>query len=269
MQRPTHSRQSKDVHPADVDFAALYDNHSEYVRRRDDNSFERARIDIEVNEYKLPNLLSLLSDDIPRRRVLEIGCATGDLIARFPVASGGSLIGVDLSMKNTEAAAARYPMIEFHAGDFRGMDIAKCDIVVLSDILEHVTDDAEFLKEASRLADAILINLPLEDCLQNRFRRYGVNDPSGHLRKYNISQAVRLCGDAGLDIIKFHQKWSFETGLEDAIRRERRRATGHAYTGSASARALKCIVSNAAAAFPGVGRRLFASSFFALARRKT
>ena len=87
--------------------------------------------------------------------MMEIGCATGELLAAFP----GKVTkrGFDISPLNVAAARARYPDIDFVAGDFAQSD-ARADVVILSDILEHVPDDVGFLRAASAHAPVALIN---------------------------------------------------------------------------------------------------------------
>jgi SAM-dependent methyltransferase len=89
-----------------VDFAKLYDEHADYTARRREGSFAQAQIALEVAEFKVPNLVRLLPSGYRPRRILEIGCATGELIAGFPVAAGGDRVGVDISASNVEATCS-------------------------------------------------------------------------------------------------------------------------------------------------------------------
>ena len=41
--------------PTQLDFSALYDEHPEYIARRQSGSFEQAQIAIEVELFKLSN----------------------------------------------------------------------------------------------------------------------------------------------------------------------------------------------------------------------
>ena len=104
--------------PTQLDFSALYDEHPEYIARRQSGSFEQAQIAIEVELFKLPNLLALLADGGAPSSVLEIGCATGELIAAMPVRDGGRRLGLDISAANVAVARERHPLVEFRAGDF-------------------------------------------------------------------------------------------------------------------------------------------------------
>lgn len=254
--------------PSPVDFAALYDEHPEYVARRAGGSFEQAQIDIEVRLFKLPNLLRLLPEPQSLSSVIEIGCATGELIAAMPVRAGGRKVGVDISAANVAVARERHPEVEFRCGDFRAGLAERFDAVILSDVLEHVPDDAAFLRDAAALGGVVLVNLPLEDNWLNRGRRYGPDDVSGHLRKYSLADGLMLVQRAGLQVLAQSQVWVHETPAEGARRSLRREHFGSAYAGAWPAQILRRGLFVAARALPFFGRRLFASNLFvaALAR---
>ena len=252
---------------AAVDFAKLYDTHAEYVARRVDGSFEQQQIAIEVARFKLPNLTSLLPHGFVPRRVIEIGCATGELIAGFPIAVGGRRVGVDISASNIAAAQARFPAVTFHAGSFTDLTAQEFDCVILSDLLEHVENDAGFLADAARLGRYVLVNLPLENNWLNRTRAYGPDDASGHLRSYSLEQGLDLFSRAGLKVIDQRRVWVFESGVELERRQLRKRHFGVEYNGGFATRMLKRTVMQLAYVLPPLGRRLFASNLFVIAQK--
>lgn len=251
-----------------VDFPALYDAHPEYVARRRGGSFEQAQVDIEVRLFKLPNLLRLLAPGASLGAVLEIGCATGELLAAVPVRLGGRRLGVDISAANIAAARARHPAIEFRCGDYRDLPAERFDAVVLSDVLEHVPDDVAFLRDAAAFGGTVLVNLPLEDNWLNRRRRYGPDDASGHLRRYALADGLALFDRAGLEVLGHHRVWVHETAAEPARRALRRERNGAAFAGRRPMRELRRAVFALATALPPFGRRLFASNLFVAARRR-
>jgi SAM-dependent methyltransferase len=256
-----------------VDFSALYDAHPEYVARRRAGSFEQAQVDIEVRLFKLPNLLRLLPPGELPASVLEIGCATGELIAAMPVRDGGRKLGLDISPANIAAARARFASVEFRCDDFRAPGFAaraggRFDCVVLSDVLEHVEGDAAFLRDAAALGERVLVNLPLEDNWLNRGRAYGPDDVSGHLRRYTFADGLALIERAGLEPLAHARVWVHETPAEAARRALRRERTGAAFAGAWPARTLREAVFAAATAVRPIGRRLFASNLFVAARAR-
>ena len=250
-----------------VDYAQLYDDHGEYAARRIDGSHAQTQVLLEAKEFKIPNLVSLFPDEFIARNVLEIGSATGELIAHFPTMRGGRRVGCDISAKNVEAAKRRYPLVEFFADDFRQLEPGSFDVVILSDILEHVEEDAEFLEDASRLAKFSLVNLPLEDNFLNKNRAYGPSDSSGHLRKYSYKQGIELFDRSGLRVINHRRVWVHETGVDLKRRQVRAKYLGNEYSGSAMQQLIKPIILGAFKSISPLGRKMFASNLFAFAVR--
>jgi len=248
-----------------IDYADLYDRHEEYAARRVEGSFEQARVELEAKEFKIPNLIGLIPDGEVIRRILEIGCATGELIGNFPIPEGGVRVGCDISSDNIAAARARFPSVEFLAGDFANLPAGSFDCVVLSDVLEHVENDSGFLRDASRLARLTLVNLPLEDNWLNRGRRYGPDDVSGHLRRYSLQQGLDLLRAAELKVLAFRRVWIHESEVEASRRALRKRFTGHSFSGSLVVRVAKQLFFSTATAVTPFGRRVFASNLFAIA----
>ena len=159
-----------------VNYAMLYDAHPDYIARRIPGSFEQEQIDLEVRDFKLPNLLELLGPGVPPDSVLEIGCATGELIGAFPACKGGRKVGIDISEENIREARQRFPTVTFAHGDFTQYGVRDFACVILSDVLEHVEDDTGFLRAAASMGRKTLVNLPLEDNWLNRYRTYGPTD---------------------------------------------------------------------------------------------
>ena len=253
--------------PLAVDFAALYDEHDEYTARRIPGSFEQAQVLLETTEFKIPNLLGLLPAGKVLDSVLEIGCATGELIGNFPIVNGGRRTGCDISPANVEAASARFAEVDFYAGDFANMPVARFEGVVLSDVLEHVEDDVGFLRRAAELGHYTLVNLPLEDNWLNDRRAYGPGDESGHLRRYSLQQGLDLFRRAGLTVLSHRQVWIHEQPVDARRRQLRRRYFSHGFSGPLPVRLTKQAILTATRFAKPLGRRLFASNLFALATK--
>lgn len=248
-----------------VDFAALYDSHIEYKARRVAGSVEARQIDIEVRGFKVPNLLRCLPTDYLPQRVLEIGCATGELIATFPVVPGGQRFGSDISAENMVAARERHSGVEFLLAGFDCLPPASVDCVILSDILEHVENDVGFLAEAGKLSSRyVLVNLPLEDNWTNLGRNYGPEDSSGHLRKYSLRDGLDLLDSFPGRTVNWHQAWVHESPAHKERKLLRREVTGFLYGGGAPVRVTKGLVEWLARYVSPFGQRLHPSNLFAL-----
>tara|TARA_Y100001934_G_scaffold251836_2_gene315364 strand:- start:8 stop:1492 length:1485 start_codon:yes stop_codon:yes gene_type:complete len=75
-------------------------------------------------------------------RVLEVGCASGELLARLKPSYG---VGLDLSERMIENARRRYPEITFTPGDIEDVECAAAlegpfDYIVLSDTIGYLDD---------------------------------------------------------------------------------------------------------------------------------
>jgi hypothetical protein len=185
-----------------ADFKNIYENSDEYKDIRNNESLAyKHYLDVVIN-WKIKYLTRVIPDGIELNSILEIGCATGDLLASFPSGkTRTNKTGLDISDRNIAEAKSRYPGIHFLAVPFE--DFVKqqqriFDLIILSDILEHVPDDVGMLRMAGDNARYVLLNLPLEKCREFRDRAYGPDDFRGHLRAYNVKDARKLVENANL-----------------------------------------------------------------------
>lgn len=191
----------------------FYNNHDNYRKLRQRNSIFRKQYLDEIDQFKIKYLSKLIPSAIQFKTILEVGCATGDLVGRFPIDIPlSNRYGIDISSFNIEFAKDEYPEVNFCVGTFteflenEGKNI-EIDIVILSDILEHVENDIELLKMTGDYGKYILVNIPMEKCWETRKRNYGKCDISGHLRAYNLKDVQDLIAIAGLNIIDFTIKY--------------------------------------------------------------
>jgi SAM-dependent methyltransferase len=88
--------------------------------------------------------------------LLDIGCGTGDLLARIAAQArpGSRLVGIDASPRAIAAAAAQAPGLEFSVHKFVGtlpFPSATFDAVISANLLECIVDKAAFLREVARV----------------------------------------------------------------------------------------------------------------------
>lgn len=99
-------------------------------------------------------------------RVLDIGCGPGTLAHDIATRSGANVVGVDISERSIAAARERFahPAIRYEIGDVRSsLPDGRFDVVVLSNVLEHLPDRSELLQslQASAKPSRFLIRVPL------------------------------------------------------------------------------------------------------------
>lgn len=191
-----------------MDFKKFYDEQKEYSAFRNNNE-KRIEYEIKVN-WKTEQLRKLIPVHLTFNSVLEVGCAMGILLNNLAgQLSIKNVYGLDISGENIKVAKDLFPGNTFFQGTIEDLksNISKnymppeFDLIILSDIIEHIPDDIKFLKTIKEISSYVLINLPLEKCFRNRHREYGENDHSGHLHCYDKVMALSLINLAGFEVI--------------------------------------------------------------------
>jgi ubiquinone/menaquinone biosynthesis C-methylase UbiE len=84
----------------------------------------------------------------PGRRVLELGCGTGDLLAALEPSAG---VGVDFSGEMVARARRRHPHLRFVQADVHELELAeRFDVLVLSDLVNELWDVQQVLERLVR-----------------------------------------------------------------------------------------------------------------------
>lgn len=168
-------------------------------------------------------------------RILDIGCGNGRQVT-FPLGSEGySIVGIDVHEPTISSAKAEnhFKNVEFIAGDIKNLtdnikSAEKFDIVVLSDVLEHLLHPEILLREIKKILNPsgiILISIPngygpfeIENFI---LRKLGIlklgralkreknadlqtlNCESGHVQFFTMSSFEKLVRGAGFKISCF------------------------------------------------------------------
>lgn len=143
-------------------------------------------------------------------RVLDLGCASGGLLALLRPAAG-HLAGLELSATAARAAAKIADEIVQGALEDPGLPFEpdSFDLVVLADVLEHLADPAAALRRAvgwARPGGAILVSVPNVAHWQARLTlalgRWPAHESgtfdSSHLRWFTRASVGELIAGAGL-----------------------------------------------------------------------
>ena len=131
--------------------------------------------------------------------VLDIGTSTGTNLRMLRALGFGNVQGLDLSDDAIRFCAEKgFPAVR--KGDVRDMPFAAnlFDLVLATDVIEHVDDDAKAVTEIARVlkpGGAALITVPA-------FRRlWGLQDEvAKHKRRYRKSELLELVAKTGLRI---------------------------------------------------------------------
>lgn len=97
-------------------------------------------------------ILKILSRYPRHVRICDIGCSSGALMQQLKARGFTSLAGIDISARAVEAAKKRgFIDVKEAAADATAFSDNSFDIVIASDILEHVKDDGASIREWLRI----------------------------------------------------------------------------------------------------------------------
>lgn len=110
-------------------------------KKMEDNNFKNAACDFDYWKKKNSYYCSLIRDffksNIPvGSRVIEFGCATGDILSSCEPKRG---LGIDYSSTFIESARKKHPQYEFRTADLEKFaSDEKFDYCIMSDLLDHL-----------------------------------------------------------------------------------------------------------------------------------
>ena len=155
-------------------------------------------------------------DLLPGARVLDIGCGSGRHTAAAYELPGGRAVGVDINTDDLEAARGR---LRFHdsvgahgsgvwalaAADSLNLPFADgvFDLVICSEVLEHIPDHRRALSEATRVLAAgglLAVSVPRfwPEALCWRLSAAYAGTAGGHIRIYRKRQLLAMIREAGV-----------------------------------------------------------------------
>jgi len=170
-------------------------------------------------KHRLMNYHKFFVDNVsPEDTVLDIGCGNGALT--FDVAKKAKrIIGIDLSKKNIKIAKEKFSRenIEYIQGDIlKSLPDEKFDVIILSNILEHIPNRIEFLENLKNKAQKFLIRVPMinRDWITLYKKELGVewrSDPT-HFTEYTLEGFKEELEKVNLNLenysIQFGEIWA-------------------------------------------------------------
>jgi SAM-dependent methyltransferase len=158
----------------------------------------------------------------PGQRVLEIGCARGDLLAQLQPSRG---VGVDFAGEMIGRAVARHPELHFIQADALDLDLdEKFDVIVLSDLVNDLWDVQAVFEQMAHLTTPrtrVIINTysRLWEPLLALTERLGLANPTLYQNWLTTEDVVNLLNLSGFESIRHWQDilWPLPTPLLAAL----------------------------------------------------
>lgn len=146
----------------------------------------------------------------PGQRVVELGCGTGDLLAKVKPATG---LGVDFATGMLKLARARHPQLEFLAADVHDLHAVsdKFDVVIASDLVNDLWDVQMVLLEARRLCGTsgrLVLNFysHLWEPVLDGAARLGLSSPKLEQNWFTLEDVSGLLALSGFEVVSHWQE---------------------------------------------------------------
>ncbi|MBF0560660.1 MAG: class I SAM-dependent methyltransferase [Alphaproteobacteria bacterium] len=163
-----------------------------------------------ANRFRYHLILEVLRNEAAdAKTILDFGCGDGVLLekirASFPHVQ---LYGCDISAEQIEQNRKVLPGIEFFQADAASQDLAlqvkthslpKFDLIISSEVVEHIQDDRTFLFNAVNLLKSGGLFLVTT---QSGPRYRMDTEVLGHLRHYRLADFRKMVEGAGLRVVR-------------------------------------------------------------------
>jgi len=161
--------------------------------------------------WKVQFVQSVLADfNLKPSSVCEVGCGAGDnLVHLKKIYPDALLVGYDISpdaarlWKEHEGYG-----IHFYCGDFLALNQGRYDLILLLDVIEHLSNPFNFLEKIRDNADYYIFHIPLDLSAINVAREKPIlkaREKVGHIHYYTKNLALSLLRECGYNIVK----WSY------------------------------------------------------------
>ncbi len=182
----------------------------DYEKFHSDIKLQRRVID--NNNFTYLNIIEAINKRIdPLQKVLDIGCGVGTL-AYFIANKGNKVMGIDVSKKAIKAATENAKRLNLESQiTFKTMNFPlvipkeRFDLIILSEVLEHIEDEILALKNTYSLlvnGGIAIITVPSKNAPMYRLGMATKFDTNvGHLRRYSVPELLNKCRCQGFLIV--------------------------------------------------------------------
>ena len=174
-------------------------------------------------KHRIMNYHKFFVDNVSENdTVLDIGCGNGALT--YDIAKKAkNVVGIDLSKKNISIAKKKHfrKNIKYiHGNALTELPDEKFNVIILSNVLEHINKRLEFLISLKKLAPKFLIRIPMLNrswiALYKKELGLEYRLDNTHFIEYTIESFKEELGKAGLIVldysIQFGEIWAVVGG---------------------------------------------------------
>ena len=148
------------------------------------------------------------------RSICDLGCGNGHISGRL-AALGYHVTGVDASASGIQIAQRAYPGVEFvHALIDRDLSLGQFDLVISSDVIEHLYRPSDLLEAAAshlKPGGQILLGTPYHGYFKNLVlaatgkmdAHFSALHDGGHIKFFSVNTLSKLMRAHGFDDLSF------------------------------------------------------------------
>ena len=162
------------------------------------------------NAYYYSTLIDFFRERVPQgKSVLEVGCATGEIIAALKPGRGK---GIDLSQQMVNLAREKNPSIEFAKDDITSLKLEeKFDFVVMADVIDHLFDLDSALNQLTKVMHGqtkVLVSTinPVWSLPLTAAEKLKLKMPEGPNQWVSAAAFRRLCRQNNLAVTEEHYR---------------------------------------------------------------
>jgi SAM-dependent methyltransferase len=157
--------------------------------------------------WKAAYVLRLLARNaIVPKTMCDVGCGTGEVLrlVQAGMDTPCRFRGYDIAPQAIELCQRRAnERLQFRLGDIRHEHGTPFDVMLLLDVVEHLENYFEFLRDVRRKAEYKVIQIPLDISLRTVLRGQLLDFRSayGHLHYFTKDVALQMLRDVGYDVV--------------------------------------------------------------------
>ncbi|MBL4821682.1 MAG: class I SAM-dependent methyltransferase [Gammaproteobacteria bacterium] len=169
-------------------------------------NLEKSNIDRQFLHNQSKNIIKYLGC-IKGQSVCDVGFGQGYLTRELIKASAGMVTSVDVSVSYLATVADTLKVVPVQANAENLPFADEFDIIVSTDVMEHVINVGSFLyclNRALKPGGTVCIRIPYREGLLNYSPHSGYEHKFGHLRSFNKDLLKIYLRQAGFGNLKFH-----------------------------------------------------------------
>lgn len=165
---------------------------------------------IDESAWKVSQILRMMARQrIAAKKICDVGCGVGEVLRLLQQA-----LPADCSLWGYEPSPQAHELCRERANErlhFKLMDIAAernvyFDLILLLDVIEHVEDYFNLLREVKPKGRLVMLHIPLDLSVQTVLRKNGLmkrRNMYAHLHYFTKDIALRTLEEVGYDVLDY------------------------------------------------------------------